>query len=503
VATVSRELLGRPVEETARILALSWLEEADEALARPSDPADEEALHDFRVSLRRFRSCVRAYQPHLKGSAPKKSRKQMGELASATNVGRDTEVQIIWLNSQVSKLTPRERKGLRWLLEKLEKRKQEAYGEAQQRIAREFRDARKAVSSRLGSYELNLSSDAVSSHRPFVEVTGELVDEHARALQALLSTVHSPNDEDQAHNSRIAAKRLRYLIEPLRESVDDTKALVKSLKQLQDILGELHDTHVLTDEVAGATESVAAERARRLHELAFEEQPDGARRRRAATDETRGLLALTRLLRERRDRLFARLQRNWLGEDSTGFFDRVGELATRMTRPGSEDTEIERKYLLAELPEAALAAPSVLIDQGWLPGGKIQERLRRTRSPDGAKYYRTIKSGHGIRRLQLEERISRRLFEKLWRLTERARIRKRRYKVPDGELVWEIDHFTLPKLVLAEVELPHEGHEFDIPEWLQPFVVSEVTGDPEYENVNLARKAARRKTRKRKPTKSK
>jgi CHAD domain-containing protein/CYTH domain-containing protein len=498
MATVSHEMLLRPVEEAARVLALAWLEEADEALARLADPDDEEALHDFRVSLRRFRSCVRAYQPYLKGSSPKKSRKQMGQLASATNVGRDTEVQILWLNSQSGNLKPRERKGLRWLLGRLEERRNQAYHDARMRIAREYRQARRDVSKKFSSFSLSLSADGLTSHRSFVEVTAELIEAHARELRELLATIHSPDDEDPAHRARIAAKRLRYLAEPLRGSLDSAKQVVKGIKRLQDILGELNDTHVLTGEVATSTEIVAAERARRMHELALETDTDQTRRRRSAADETRGLLAITRLLRERRDSLFADLERGWLGTAPDAFFRRVGDLATHLRRLGAEDAEIERKFLLSGLPDAVRDAPSVQIDQGWIPGATIQERLRRVRSADGVRYYRTVKSGHGLRRLELEERVSRRTFERVWRLTERARIRKRRYKVPDRGLVWEIDDFSAPKLVLAEVELPHEDHEVEIPEWLQPFVVSEVTGDSDYENVNLARKAARRKPRKRK-----
>jgi CHAD domain-containing protein/CYTH domain-containing protein len=497
MATAPHALLHRPVEETARIIALAWLEEADEALERLSDPDDEEALHDFRVSLRRFRSCVRAYQPHLKGSSPKKSRKVMGQLASATNVGRDTEVQILWLNSQADKLKPRERKGLRWIVKTLEERRNQAYGDARVRIAREYREARRDVSKNLSSYTLTLSGDGLTAHSSFVEATAELIEAHAGELRSLLASIHTPEDEEPAHSARIAAKRLRYLVEPLRESFEDATGVVKDIKRLQDVLGELNDTHVLTGEVAAATEIAAAEQARRLHELALEESSGQAPRRRSVADETKGLLAITRLLRERRDGLFADLERGWLGTAPDAFFKRVSGLVTQLRRFGAEDAEIERKFLLSELPDAARDAPCVSIEQGWIPGETIQERLRRVRSPDGVRYYRTIKSGHGLRRLELEEPVSRRTFERLWRLTQRARIRKRRYKVLDGDLVWEIDDFTAPKLVLAEVELPHETYEADIPEWLQAYVMKEVTGDADYENVNLARKASRRKSRKR------
>ncbi len=497
MATVSHELLQRPVEETARVLALAWLEEADEALERLSDPDDEEALHDFRVSLRRFRSCVRAYQPYLRGSSPKKSRKLMGQLASATNVGRDAEVQILWLNSQTDNLKPRERKGLRWLLKTLEERRDQAYGDARVRIARDYRQARAEVSKMFSSYTLALSSEGLTSHRPFVEVAAELIEAHAAELRSLLANVHSPEDEVPAHSARIAAKRLRYLAEPLRGSFESATRVVKDIKRLQDVLGELNDTHVLTGDVAAATEIAAAERARRMHELALEEGLGQTPRRRSVADETRGLLAITRLLRERRDRLFADLECDWLEKGPDAFFNRVDDLVTQLRRLGREDAEIERKFLLSEVPDAVRDAPSVLIEQGWIPGAIIQERLRRVRSANGVRYYRTVKSGHGIRRSELEEQVSRRAFENLWRLTGRARIRKRRYSLPDRDLVWEIDDFSAPRLVLAEVELPREDYEFEIPEWLQPFVVSEVTGNPDYENANLARKAARLKPGKR------
>ncbi|MGD8700301.1 MAG: CHAD domain-containing protein [Gemmatimonadales bacterium] len=497
MASVSHELLHRPVEETARVLALAWLEEADAALERLSDPDDDEALHDFRVSLRRFRSCVRAYQPYLKGSSPKKSRKLMGQLASATNVGRDTEVQILWLNAQTDNLKPRERKGLRWLLNALEERRDLAYGDARARIAREYREARRSVTKNFSSYTLNLTGDGLASHKPFVEVTADLIEAHADEVRSLLASVHTPEDEEPAHNARIAAKRLRYLAEPLRDSFDAAKKVVKDIKRLQDVLGELNDTHVLTGEVAGATEVAAAEQARRMHELALEESSGQVPRRRSVADVTRGLLAITRLLAERRARLFTDLERGWLGTAPASFFGRVADLVTELRRFDNDDHEIERKFLLSELPETVREAPSVLIEQGWIPGETIQERLRRVRSADGVRYYRTIKSGHGIRRFELEEKVSRRTFHSLWPLTERARIRKRRYRVPDGELVFEIDDFTAPKLVLAEVELPHEDHEFDLPDWLQAVVVSEVTGDTDYENINLARRASRQKSRRR------
>lgn len=150
--------------------------------------------------------------------------------------------------------------------------------------------------------------------------------------------------------------------------------------------------------------------------------------------------------------------------------------------------EIERKYLLRAVPPAALAVPPLVIEQGWIPGSAIQERLRRTTAPDGAvSLWRTIKLGRGVARVEVEEAIVSSLFEALWAVTRDARIRKQRHVVPDGALTWEIDVFADHDLVLAEVELAHADTPVVVPDWLAPHVVREVTGDPAYLNRVLAR----------------
>ncbi len=53
--------------------------------------------------------------------------------------------------------------------------------------------------------------------------------------------------------------------------------------------------------------------------------------------------------------------------------------------------------------------------------------------------------------------------------------------------MWEIDEFTDRELVLAEVELPAPDMVPEPPEWLGPYVVRDVTDEPEYLNANLAR----------------
>jgi CYTH domain-containing protein len=150
--------------------------------------------------------------------------------------------------------------------------------------------------------------------------------------------------------------------------------------------------------------------------------------------------------------------------------------------------EIERKYLLRALPKFPRPSEVLEIDQGYLPGEKFVERLRRQQSRDETvRYFRSVKLGSGVVRMELEEETDRRTFDHLWQLTEGRRVRKRRYVVPQGDDLWEIDEFLDRPLVLAELELEHPDEKVNIPDWLKQVLVREVTDEREYTNRSLAR----------------
>ena len=148
--------------------------------------------------------------------------------------------------------------------------------------------------------------------------------------------------------------------------------------------------------------------------------------------------------------------------------------------------EIERKYLLRAVPARATAAPVADIEQGYLPGTRLIERVRRIRAGCTTRYYRTVKLGAGIERIQVEEETTREVFDVLWTLTLGKRIRKRRYTVatPGGD--WEIDDFLDRQLVLAEIELTRADSRVEIPDWLAPVVEREVTEEKGFTNYELA-----------------
>lgn len=145
--------------------------------------------------------------------------------------------------------------------------------------------------------------------------------------------------------------------------------------------------------------------------------------------------------------------------------------------------EIERKFLLKNDGWRALA-PGTLYRQGYLNSTK--ERTVRIRTI-GDRAFLTIKGiTTGATRAEYEYPIPLEdCNAMLDTLAEKPVIEKKRYKIRQGDLTWEIDEFFGENagLIVAEVELQSEGQAFGKPEWLG----AEVTADPRYFNSNLVK----------------
>ena len=142
-------------------------------------------------------------------------------------------------------------------------------------------------------------------------------------LHSFERAVHDPDAVDDLHDMRIAAKRLRYVLE-LSEPVlgAPAKQGAKRAKKLQDVLGEIHDcdehlplveAHLrrLREEDAAAVAATAKRGASDLDPAAAREAPN---RRHYA-----GLEALAAYLRARRAVLYKRFVRDWAQLEKAGF----------------------------------------------------------------------------------------------------------------------------------------------------------------------------------------
>jgi CYTH domain-containing protein len=184
----------------------------------------------------------------------------------------------------------------------------------------------------------------------------------------------------------------------------------------------------------------------------------------------------------------------------------VGRQRRYHRRVSPRGIEIERKFRLRAAPDPAVlaqhGATSRRIEQVYLligpsdaarPDAPEAERVRRTEFADGSvAFRRTTKRRIGAFRFdEAEDPIS----EADWSAAmvradpERLPVRKVRHLVPHGRQTLEIDVFERPVgLVVVEVELATEDEPVDLPEWLGEW--REVTSDPRYLNVALARRDA-------------
>ncbi len=482
---IDEDVIDRNAEEGARVVALALVAECDRAAGRLASGEDDEALHDFRVALRRLRTTLRAFRPWLEGSVRPRMEKRLRKLARATNAARDAEVQLAWLSAQRHAFAGRQQVGLDLLCDRIAGRCDGADGERARLLARYARMSGR-LARRLQTYEGHVDASAASG--PLGGVLGTLLSDQVGALRQRLGAIRAAGDDEDVHRARIEAKRLRYLLEPLRGNRHaDARDVVKRLKSLQDALGELHDCHVLAGEIASALVDAAAQRARRLFAAVYEAGASGDGLRDELRGSARpGLLALARVLRERRDALFAGLEREWRAEGIRALAAEAQAIAGALEARAGGKVESERKYLLAAVPPRAEEVPALEIAQGWLPGAHLHERIRRVSGPEGERYWRGLKQGTGRQRLETEDETTREVFEALWPFTEGRRVSKLRRKVEDSGLTWEIDQFLDRDLVLAEVELPVRSADAPLPEWLRPLVVREVTDDPAYHNEVLA-----------------
>src|SRR6267143_515138 len=111
MATFPGELRDRPAVQGACAVALAYLDDARAAAALIAGGSDREALHAFRVAIRRLRVTVRAY-PGLHEGVSRKQRRRLRKLVRATNPARDAEVQLAWLRDRSRRFTPAERTAL-------------------------------------------------------------------------------------------------------------------------------------------------------------------------------------------------------------------------------------------------------------------------------------------------------------------------------------------------------------------------------------------------------
>ncbi len=487
MANFDPSILHDTAPRAARVVSLALLDDLRQEREKLAASRQSETLHDFRVALRRLRSWLRAFGPVLEGSVPGACGRRLRRMSRESNAGRDAEVFVAWLATAEPQLQARNRPAVRWLRQRFERQEHEAESELEARLKRDFERTRTRLEERLSMYSVSAHVHAGVREAAFSMVLAELLRRMTEDLRRRLKRVRSADDVNDAHQARITGKRLRYVLEPVAPFVPGGPALLEHLKGLQDILGDLHDSHVWLMVLRHVIADLALEEGRRMASSLLP-GPRGKKRQAGHKGPPRaGLVSLARLAHDRSVAAYTRFTSEWGEEHAKAFTRDMAALADGLEAGTPTTVEIERKFLLKSLPKRMPGATAVRIEQGYVPGEHVAERLRKVEQGRRRRYFRTIKVGTGLVRAELEDETTAEVFEAMWPLTRGHRLTKRRHRVPAGDLAWEVDEFTDRELVLAEIELPSADTEVEIPDWLAPLVDREVTGEPAYLNYNLSR----------------
>jgi CHAD domain-containing protein len=229
-------------EATRRILAhlLATLE-ANEAGVRGD--VDSEFLHDFRVAVRRTRSALGQIKGALPPAARDHFRTEFAWLQQATGTARDLDVYLLNMPDYAASLPEEARADLEPLRALLERRRDAAYRD----LIAELDSVR--YRRLLDDWHAFLERDDEGGPRGDWS-TRALADLRIRKMYRRLVREgeaigpESPNED--LHEMRKTCKKLRYLMEFFRGLYPSGEIArsIKTLKRLQENLGDFHDLHV-------------------------------------------------------------------------------------------------------------------------------------------------------------------------------------------------------------------------------------------------------------------
>lgn len=315
----AKKLLLSPADHTAKLITLDLVQKTSHAAADWADHPSENALHDFRVALRRLRTWLRTFPAYL--SIRKKTSKKLKIIAKATNSPRDKEVAIAQLKNLSQKLKNEERPSCEYVITLLQQQ-QRAENSTMRRLAKTWSGIEGKV------YE-DIQKTETCSDVPFVTALTEALQLASRKLKYHLEKIASIDNEDDAHRARITAKHIRYLLEPFAKTSLEVKNLIERMKHLQNSLGQLRDSQLLSALLKTSAEDFALARIDRFFKegLAVESIHKNLK-----DDLMPGMLLMAVHVKKGNELLFQNLQMNLLAKKIPDLIDNIASVCENLQK---------------------------------------------------------------------------------------------------------------------------------------------------------------------------
>ena len=204
---------------------------------------DAEAIHDARVATRRIRGALPVVAPLLSSAEVEALRRTTRKAGRALGHARDTDVALA-LVEELERRTPRIASSLAALRCEL----LEQHAAARRRLLKkidqlpwqEARATRHNLTNRFAWRRLATAFDPGLGGKVL-----SALGERAGSLEAAVAHSSGIYVAKRSHATRVAVKKLRYLLEIAGPFMPIRPRAIKLLKKTQDALGTLHDRDVL------------------------------------------------------------------------------------------------------------------------------------------------------------------------------------------------------------------------------------------------------------------
>lgn len=218
---------------------------------------DIENIHRMRVASRRLRNALPIFQDCF---PPKKVifwNKEIRLITKSLGAARDLDVQIIFVNKALDEIQdPKLRRGINRLILRLKQRRENIQKDVVSSVEEiETNGVLNSLNDVITPYAQEFEEGSAISRSLFKRAQ-ETISERLQDLMAHEVYIYDPQQIEQLHAMRISAKYLRYTLETFSSIYPgNLERFIQSARQIQDMLGGLHDCDVWLDFLPGFLEN--------------------------------------------------------------------------------------------------------------------------------------------------------------------------------------------------------------------------------------------------------
>jgi len=269
--------------ETLRVLIADLWDEVEETLPMAIAGEDPEGVHQMRVASRRLRAAMDIAAPCFPNKWYRPLHKTAKQVTRSAGAVRDRDVLLQFLKSErKKKLTPEMRSAIDYWAAELSVEREAAReemlafltdfqerdipAEARRRFAAQGKAGGKSAKKSSCKDRDKAEPSLIDPKQSWAANARRVLKPQIGGLFAFGDAIADPEAVEAHHQARITAKRLRYTLELFADAYGEPGELaLDTLKEIQESLGQIHDTDVRI-----------ALLATEITQLAEQEDPDPA-----------------------------------------------------------------------------------------------------------------------------------------------------------------------------------------------------------------------------------